>query len=1268
MRASAFLRIIAVLVFAGAIGVAHGQSTLIPLTTRRDMVFDHAGKFLYITTTDGSVRSYNLATGQLGAGYNLGGSLNGLDIAADDSFLLIAQGVTSGSQGMFHRLDLQSGAVTNIVYSTGTFFAEGGGWDVAIASNGLAFVTTQFSGSGATPLRQIDLATNSLSVRSDAPGSDPTHEVSGSTQIYRSADRSRLYFLEPNRSDGPVFTYDATTNTFGSSARAGMYFSLASAAVNRNGTLLATLVGIQSALTLSQVRVALDNASDLKFVRGINGPDSGMAFDAVSDTFYAVSSTSGQIIAYDTTTFREKYRLNIGETITSGAFQFGPGTLVASQDGRYLALATASGIRVFSLTNTTPAPGPTPTLSTRRDIVFDHSGRFAYITTSTGLVERYDLATGALQIIADLGGALNGADISPDDSFLLIAQANMGVANGVVHRLDLATGAVTNLQFARRYPESGSWDVAIGSKGRAFFTTSNFAGFSGTSSLRQINLTTNAVAIRTDAPGFFSPSPAVNYRQIMQDTHIHRSADASLLYFLGSNVDAGPIFTYNAITDTFGPSAQAGDFLDLASAAVNRNGSLLATRFGYPNNASLDTAPGFDVVRTLPIDGGVAFDAVTDTLYGVDTARDQIVAFDTTLLTEKYRLDIGENISGKATPFGTGTLVASNDGHYLALETPTGIRFFALASPPPAGSPDPLPVFGYPRDMVFDHAGRYLYVTTAGGQVWPFNLLTNKTEAPYNVGGSLGGVDIAADDSYLLLGQTKVGLTQGVLQKLSLSDGKVTNLIIPRHTGSWDVAIASNGLALFTGVGGGPIHQFDPASNTITARSDSPTTYGDGVYPSTPIQRSADGTGLCFLEYGVSSRFVYTYDAPSNTFQPKGQFQASPSAAVNRDGSLLANFRTNPANGSLDDHVSLTSLSDYSFIHRFAELDNAVAFDAVRNVLYGVNATAKQIIGYDTQSFSETIRIPIGDDVLEPLFGRGPLVSSSNGRYLAYVAKSALRIYDLATGSSTSLSTLPNFGNISTRAIVGTGDNVPIAGFIITGTDAKRIVIRGIGPSLAAAGVASPLSNPTLELHDQAGNVIAFNDDWRDSQATAIEGSGLAPTDLREAVIIATLPPATYTAVLRGQGDTVGTSVIELYDVDPKPSSKLANISTRGNITGNDVMIAGVIVRVAELAPSDSLPPVTTEVVVRGLGPSLKKLNVANALPNPRLELYDANGFQLRSNNDWFASDLQGTGLELTDKLEAAIRVTLFPGSYTAILRGENNTVGVGVVEVYSLR
>jgi outer membrane protein assembly factor BamB len=292
----------------------HGQSTLIPLATRRAMVFDHAGKYLYIGTSDGRVRAYNLATHKLETSFNLGGSLNAIDISPDDSFLLAAQNNFSWPQGICHRMDLNSRAISNISFTLQD--GEAAPWDVSIASNGRAFVTLQYSGSGAIIVRQINLNSNAVSERTDVPRS----AVWQNSEIHRSADHRRLYFVVTEESNGPVFTYDATTDLFGPEVDTNSLLLGAGMAVNRDGTLLASCyLGF----------VTIDRAADFTFLASLNDLDGGVVFDAKSPLLYAVNSALGQIIAYDTNTFAEKFRLNIGETIEAGVLSFGTGTLVA---------------------------------------------------------------------------------------------------------------------------------------------------------------------------------------------------------------------------------------------------------------------------------------------------------------------------------------------------------------------------------------------------------------------------------------------------------------------------------------------------------------------------------------------------------------------------------------------------------------------------------------------------------------------------------------------------------------------------------------------------------------------------------------------------------------------------------------------------------------------------------------------------------------------------------------------------------------------------
>src|SRR5438046_155262 len=253
--------------------------------------------------------------------------------------------------------------------------------------------------------------------------------------------------------------------------------------------------------------------------------------------------------------------------------------------------------------------------------------------------------------------------------------------------------------------------------------------------------------------------------------------------------------------------------------------------------------------------------------------------------------------------------------------------------------------------------------------------------------------------------------------------------------------------------------------------------------------------------------------------------------------------------------------------------------------------------------------------------------------------------------------------NISTRALVQTGNNVLIGGFIISGTGPKKLVMRALGPTLSSFGVPGALQNPTLELRNGAGALISFNDNWADApNKQQIIDAHLAPPNAAEPAILATLDPGNYTAIVRGVNNTTGVALVEGYDIEAGTSSKLENISTRGLVqTGANVMIAGVIV-----GGSGG----RQEVIVRALGPTLSKFGVANALADPTLELRDINGNLIRSNDNWRSTqqaEIIATGLQPSNDAESAIVAILAPSNYTTIVRGVNSTTGVALVEVYRL-
>ena len=277
---------------------------------------------------------------------------------------------------------------------------------------------------------------------------------------------------------------------------------------------------------------------------------------------------------------------------------------------------------------------------------------------------------------------------------------------------------------------------------------------------------------------------------------------------------------------------------------------------------------------------------------------------------------------------------------------------------------------------------------------------------------------------------------------------------------------------------------------------------------------------------------------------------------------------------------------------------------------------------------------------------------------------------------------LARLTNISTRAFVETEDNVVIGGFIVQGSGAKRVIIRALGPELTQYGVTEPLRNPTLELYNGNGDLIASNNNWvttiiggviTHNQIRDIMNSGYAPTNALESAIVADLPPGNYTAIMRGVNQTIGVGLIEVYELNAPgtiPSSFLRNISSRSVVEeGENVMIGGFIVQ--GTGPK--------RVIVRAIGPELSQYGVQDVLPDPTLELHNGRGALIASNDNWQTTviggiitqdqvaEIQASGHAPSDPSESAIIADLPPGRYTATVRDKNIIIGIALVEVYDL-
>lgn len=345
------------------------------------------------------------------------------------------------------------------------------------------------------------------------------------------------------------------------------------------------------------------------------------------------------------------------------------------------------------------------------------------------------------------------------------------------------------------------------------------------------------------------------------------------------------------------------------------------------------------------------------------------------------------------------------------------------------------------------------------------------------------------------------------------------------------------------------------------------------------------------------------------------------------------------------------------------ELPQGVAVDNAGNV-YVVDAGANTVRHIAPNGYTNTLAG--APNVIGPDNGKasgalfyqpgGIAVALAGKVYVADSLNNTIRVGEL--GSAALL-------NISTRLRVQQGDNVLIGGFIVTGTNLKWVIFRGIGPSLEDLGIGGFLPDPTLELRDSSGALVLSNDNWRDTQEIYINGTGVPPTRDAEAAILSSLISRQgYTAIMRGQGSSTGIGLVEAYGyLGEEEGSELGNISTRGFVdTGNNVMIGGFI-----LGGGTG----SSKVIIRAIGPSLSQAGVPNVLSNPTLALHDSNGSLVTSSDNWKDDDraaIEATGIPPTNDLESAIVATLVAGSYTAIVAGSNGGTGVALVEVYNLQ
>jgi streptogramin lyase len=673
----------------------------------------------------------------------------------------------------------------------------------------------------------------------------------------------------------------------------------------------------------------------------------------------------------------------------------------------------------------------------------------------------------------------------------------------------------------------------------------------------------------------------------------------------------------------------------------NANGTGTAAHFSYPSGIAVDSGGNMyvadqvnDEIRKITPSG------VVTTLAG---SPGNAGSADGTGAAAQFNYPFGVAVDG-----GGNVYVADASNDEIRKITPSGVVTTLAGSAGVVGNADGTgssALFNGPLGVVVDGNGNVFVSDTSNDtirKITPAGVVTTVAGTEGTAGSSDGTgtaaqFDLPAGIALDTSGNLYVANAADTIRKITPSGVVSTLAGIAEQVGSVDgtgtaarfnlpvgIAVDSSGNVYVADTGNDLIRKVTPAGAVTTLA---------GVSTSTG---HTDGTGSAALfnaPEGLAIDSVgnlYVADTDNGTIR-KGSLSGAPQIVAQ----------------PTDQYVSIGGSATFS-----------VNAEGSSSLSYQWNLNGSPISGATSSSYTVT-----------------NAQASNAGPYTVTITDKDGSVTSAAANLSVNTgSTTARLINISTRAMVGTGANILIPGFVISGSGTETLLIRGDGPALNQFNVPGVLAQPSLSVYNSAGTMIASNTGWGTNSnpaqiagVSASVGAFALASGSADCVVLVNLPAGAYTVHVSGVNNTTGVALAEIYEV-ASAGTQLANISTRAQVgTGGNILIPGFVIGGIG----------TEELLVRADGPSLAQFNVSGLLAQLVLGVYNSAQVVIASNTGWgtaanpaqIASVAAAVGAFpfAVGSADSAQVVNLPPGSYTIQVSGVNGTTGVALAEVYNV-